>query len=92
MRRGDFSELLNPTNGFYTGARIINDPLTGQPFPGNVIPTEPPVAERHRVPEPVSAADARLPAGHANLRQSSDNPTDQRKDNLRIDYRLNASN
>src|SRR6266511_3585538 len=38
MRRGDFSELLNPNNGFFAGARIITDPLTGQPFPGNIIP------------------------------------------------------
>jgi hypothetical protein len=39
MRMGDFSELLgaNP----YTGtARIVRDPLTGLPFPGNIIPRE----------------------------------------------------
>ena len=39
MRRGDFSELLNPNNAFFSGARVITDPLTGQPFAGNVIPT-----------------------------------------------------
>ena len=39
MRRGDFSELLNANNGFYPQARVINDPLTGQPFPGNIIPS-----------------------------------------------------
>jgi hypothetical protein len=35
MRQGDFSQLL-------TGARpvTIRDPLTGQPFPGNVIPAD----------------------------------------------------
>src|SRR5215510_3409213 len=38
MRRGDFSELLNPANPFFGRARIILDPLTGQPFPNNVIP------------------------------------------------------
>jgi hypothetical protein len=38
MRNGDFSELLNPANAFFNRARIINDPLTGLPFPGNVIP------------------------------------------------------
>lgn len=32
MRTGDFSELL-------TRSRAINDPLTGQPFAGNMIPT-----------------------------------------------------
>ena len=39
MRRGDFSELLNPANGFFNGARTILDPLTGQPFPNNIIPS-----------------------------------------------------
>src|SRR6058998_1411728 len=38
MRRGDFSELLNPSNPFFGRARTIIDPLSGQPFPNNVIP------------------------------------------------------
>ena len=38
MRRGDFSELLNPSNPF-TGSTVqIKDPATNQPFSGNVIP------------------------------------------------------
>lgn len=38
---GDFSALLDPNNPANpTGTQIvINDPLTGQPFPGNIIPT-----------------------------------------------------
>ncbi len=40
MRRGDFSELLNPANPFFNRARVINDPVTRQPFPNNVIPPE----------------------------------------------------
>ena len=39
MRQGDFSELLNPSNIFYSRVRTINDPETKQPFPGNIIPT-----------------------------------------------------
>ena len=39
MRQGDFSELLGP-NIFYSTPRQIVDPLTGQPFPGNVIPQD----------------------------------------------------
>lgn len=38
MRNGDFSELLNPS---FTGIGrpiIVYDPVTGQPFPGNIIP------------------------------------------------------
>jgi len=42
MRAGDFSELLNPVDPS-TGEAIrapilIFDPLTGEPFPGNIIP------------------------------------------------------
>lgn len=37
MRQGDFSELLGP-NIYYSTPKQIIDPLTGQPFPGNVIP------------------------------------------------------
>ncbi|GAB4363045.1 MAG: hypothetical protein OHK0021_06990 [Bryobacter sp.] len=37
MRQGNFSELLAP-NQFYSGSRTINDPETGAPFPGNIIP------------------------------------------------------
>ncbi len=38
MRRGDFSELLNPNNIFYGKTRIVTDPTTGAPFQNNIIP------------------------------------------------------
>lgn len=38
MRRGDFSELLDPNNPFTRSTVQIMDPATGQPFSGNVIP------------------------------------------------------
>lgn len=38
MRRGDFSEALNPTNLFYGRVRPVNDPDTKAQFPGNIIP------------------------------------------------------
>ncbi len=57
--------------------------------PENIIPPGPAVAERHRDHEPVSAADAGFQQGTANAIFNSDNPQDQRKDNLRFDYRLN---
>lgn len=40
MRQGDFSELLSPNNFFYGKTVTINDPNTGTPFPGNVIPKD----------------------------------------------------
>ena len=39
MRNGDFSELLGP-NIFYSSPRVIKDPATGVPFPGNVVPVD----------------------------------------------------
>jgi len=38
MRRGDFSELLNPANTFFGRVRAIRDPASNQPYPNNVIP------------------------------------------------------
>ncbi len=40
MRQGNFSELLDPNNGYYSGARVIVNPATGLPFPGNIVPAE----------------------------------------------------
>jgi hypothetical protein len=92
MRHGDFSELLNPNNGFFSGAKVIIDPLTGQPFPGNVIPTNRLSPNGVAMLNTFPAPTAGFRQGTANLIQSSDNPRKQRKDTLRFDYRLNTSN
>ena len=89
MRAGDFSELLDPANGFFTGARVITDPLTGLPFPGNIIPSGRLSANGVAFLNAFPLPTAGFRQGTANLSQSSDVPTDQRKDNLRFDYRLN---
>ena len=61
--------------------------------PGQHHSGEPAVAQRRRAAERVSAADAGLQlGGAANAIVTSDNPQDQRKDNIRFDYRLNAKN
>jgi hypothetical protein len=87
MRNGDFSQLLGP-NPFYSTPQIIRDPLTGQPFPGNIIPANRlspnGIALMKLYPSPTPG----FQQGSANLIQESENPQDQRKDNLRFDYRL----
>jgi hypothetical protein len=92
MRQGDFSELLDPNNGFIAGSRAIIDPLTGQPFPGNIIPagrlSPNGLAMLNTYPEPTAG----FRQGSANLIQNSENPQDQRKDNIRFDFRPNTSN
>jgi hypothetical protein len=91
MRTGDFSELLT-TNPFFTTPRILTDPLTGQPFPGNIIPAN------RLSPNGMAILNAYpLPTpgyqnGANNALVSSPNPQDQRKDNIRFDYRWNNSN
>ncbi len=92
MRTGDFSELLDPSNGFFSGARIIINPATGQPFPGNIIPagqlSPNGLAMLNAYPLPTPG----FRQGTSNTIISSDNPQDQRKDNIRLDYRLNDKN
>jgi hypothetical protein len=92
MRRGDFSELLNPANGFFTGARTIIDPRTGQPFPGNIIPADRLSANGLAMLNAYPLPTPGFRQGTANLIQNSENPQDQRKDTIRFDYRVNDSN
>jgi hypothetical protein len=92
MRAGDFSELLDPANGFYSGARTIIDPLTGQAFPGNIIPATRLSANGVALLGAYPLPTAGFRAGTANAILNSDNPQHQRKDNLRFDYRFNANN
>jgi hypothetical protein len=91
MRRGDFSQLL-VSNPFYSTPQIIRDPLTGLPFPNNVIPSNRlspnGIALMNLYPLPTAG----FQQGTNNLIISSENPQDQRKDNLRLDYRLNNAN
>ena len=91
MRRGDFSELLG-SNPFYSDSQIVRDPLTGQPFPNNVIPanrlSHNGVALMNLYPTPTPG----FLQGDDNVIIESDNPQDQRKDSIRFDYRVNNAN
>jgi len=84
MRNGDFSELLSPSI-FYGTARIINDPSTGAPFAGNIIP-------QGRLSPNGIAFLRTFPAsngafqGNANSYQVRPTWQNQRKDNVAIDF------
>jgi hypothetical protein len=92
MRNGDFGELLDPANPFYGRQVVIRDPLTGQPFPGNIIPSN------RLSPNGIGLLSAYpLPTpgfqrGTQNWIGTSPNPRDTRKDTLRIDFLPNSSN
>src|SRR4051812_5142759 len=91
MRAGDFSELLT-ANSFFSSPQIIRDPATGQPFPGNIIPTNRLSANGLALLSVYPLPTPGFQSGTNNAIINSPNPQDQRKDNLRFDYRLNANN
>jgi len=92
MRQGDFSELLVPNNGFFSTAQIIKDPVTGLPFPNNVIPQGRQSANGMAFLNSFPMPTPGFQLGSANALINSPNPQDQRKDNFRVDYRMNSSN
>lgn len=89
MRNGDFSELLNPANRYFNRARVIRDPLTGQPFPNNVIPQD-------RISPHGRALLHAFPLPTPGFQQGANNwigtpPffNNQRKDSIKIDWVVN---
>src|SRR5919108_1219203 len=91
MRRGDFSELLNPSNSFFGRVRTIIDPRTGQPFPNNIIPPD-------RISPNGQALLNIYPMPTPGFRQGTSNwigtqprHSDLRKDTIKFDYVPTAS-
>jgi hypothetical protein len=88
MRRGDFSEIN----------RVIYDPLTGLPFPGNVIPPErwDPAARNvleQLIPAPNTAGQ--IGSNGQPINNYLINPNLERQDNqfdVKVDHNLNADN
>ena len=91
MRTGDFSELLG-ANTFFSSPQIIRDPLTGLAFPGNIIPANRLSPNGLAMLNAYPAVTPGFQSGTNNALLNSENPQDQRKDNIRFDYRLNAHN
>ena len=85
MRNGDFSELLNPANIYYGGVRTINDPLTGNPFPGNIIPVNRQSPNGMAFLRTFPLANG-IYQGNSNFFQVRPNPQNQRKDTYSIDF------
>ncbi|MDQ2901468.1 MAG: carboxypeptidase-like regulatory domain-containing protein, partial [Acidobacteriota bacterium] len=92
MRNGDLSELLNPANPFFKKAIVVNDPLTGRPFPGNIIPAS---RISHNGQALLNAYPSPIPGflqGTANWIGTYPHFSDTRKDTVKVDYMLNDSN
>lgn len=83
QRNGDFSEF----------STIIVDPLTGQPFPGNVIPSNriDPIARSLLSLFPEPNADPAVLGGNRNYSASTQTKVDFREELIRMDYRFSPS-
>ena len=92
MRKGDFSELLDPSNLWFGRAVTVRDPATGQPFPGNIIPADHLSSNGLALLNAFPPPTAGFQRGNQNWIGTSPNPRDTRKDTLRIDYVANAAN
>jgi hypothetical protein len=90
MQRGDFSELLSPTNYFYGKAMVIKDPSSGAPIPGNIIPASQispsGLGILKAYPFPNFASNPL--GGNGNFYAAAIHPQNQRKDTLAVDMNL----
>jgi hypothetical protein len=88
MRNGDLSELLNPSNFYFKKTIIINDPISGSPFPGNVIPAN---RISHNGRALLNAYPVPTPGflqGTSNYIVTYPHFSNTRKDTFKIDYSL----
>jgi len=89
MRQGNFSELLNPSNFFYGKTVVINDPATGVPFPGNIIPSNRLSPNGLGILKAFPAPNQIVPLnGNINWYFAALHPQNQRKDTLAVDFNL----
>lgn len=86
MRKGDFSELLNPANPYFKKTVAINDPSSGKPFVSNVIL---PGSLSHNGLALLNAYPLPTPGfqqGTSNYIVTYPHFSDTRKDTVKVDY------
>jgi len=86
MRRGDFSELLSPSNPFFGRARTITDPLTGLAFPNNIIPVNRISPNGQALLNPYPLPTPGFQQGTSNWIGTQPRHSDLRKDTVKFDY------
>ena len=86
MRAGDFSELLSPSNQFFGAVKTIRDPLSGLPFPGNIIPQDRLSKNGVGLLNSYPLPTAGFRQGANNWISSLANPRDSKKLSFRVDY------
>ncbi len=86
MRQGDFSELLSPSNPFFGKSMTVKDPLSGAPFPNNVIPANRLSPNGIGLLKAYPAPTLGFQQGNNNWYDSQPQPNNSRKDTVRVDY------
>jgi hypothetical protein len=86
MRQGDFSELLSPTNSFFGKSMTVKDPLSGAPFPNNLIPVNRLSPNGIGLLKAYPAPTFGFQQGVNNWYDSQPQPNNSRKDTVRVDY------
>ena len=84
MRQGNFSELLGP-NIFYNTPKVITDPVTGTPFPGNIIPASRLSKNGLAILNTYPLSNTATILGNQNWISQASQPENQRKDTLNSD-------
>jgi carboxypeptidase family protein len=88
MRKGNLSELLNPANTFFRRVVTVNDPSTGKPFTGNIIPDS---QISHNGQALLNSYPLPTPGflqGTSNYIVTYPHFSDTRKDTFKIDYMM----
>src|SRR4051794_6204559 len=89
MRRGDLSELLDPANPFFKAVRVVRDPATGPPFPGNIIPQDRISTNGRALLNSYPLPTPGFQQGTANYIGTFPRYSDTRKDTVKVDYMIN---
>jgi hypothetical protein len=89
MRNGDFSELLNPANPFFSKVRTVADPSNGAPFPGNIIPASRISHNGQALLDIFPLPVAGFQQGTSNWIGTKSTHSDFRKDTYKFDYVIN---
>lgn len=88
MRTGDLSELLNPANFYFKKVRTVNDPTTGKPFTGNIIPLARISPNGRGLLSEFPAPTPGFLQGTANWIGAYPHFSNTRKDTFKVDYLL----
>ncbi|MHB8655454.1 MAG: carboxypeptidase-like regulatory domain-containing protein [Terriglobia bacterium] len=89
QQAGNFSELLNPSNFFYGKAVQLVDPITGLPYPNNIIPAAELSPNGIGILKAWPMPNLATPInGNRNWFFSAAHPQNQRKDTISVDVNL----